>query len=215
MTLASAINLSHAFELPLYSNINFNLNSKKSTCILGISGSGKSSILNHMATMLPPKSGRVLIDGIDIYKLDSKSLLKIRREKLGVIFQAHYLMRGFSARENIHLASILSSNALEMELIERLKIHHILDQPIGQLSGGQQQRVSIARALTKKPKIIIADEPTGNLDKSTAHEVMAVLLDYIRENNATLLLASHDLELAKKCDHIYHLSGQILKEVKI
>lgn len=147
----------------------------------------------------------------DIYALPLTTLLAIRRHDIGIIFQAHYLFRGFNALENLQVASILTSQPLNPKLLEQLGIAHTLKQQIGELSGGQQQRLSIARVLTKKPKIIFADEPTGNLDSATALAVMAVLQDYICQQQGVLILATHDEKIARGCTRTYLLENQTLR----
>lgn len=207
MTLLQAENLSHSFELPLFKDINFILQENDSISIVGVSGSGKSTLLHACATLLKPKSGTVFIDNKDIYKLSNNALIDVRCNDIGIIFQSHFLFKGFNARENIEIANIISNTEFDKELIERLDISHILEQKVGDISGGQQQRVSIARVLSKKPKIIFADEPTGNLDGQTAKEVTDILMEYIKENNAALFLVTHDLTLAKRCNNAFKLEN--------
>jgi len=197
--------VSHSFEYPLFSNINLSLDAKESIAILGISGSGKSSLLHILATLLKPNSGKVYINSQDIYALEDEKLLKLRREDIGIIFQAHYLFNGFSAYENIELSSILTHKTIDNNLLKLFGIENILNKKVTELSGGQQQRVSIARVLTKQPRIVFADEPTGNLDRLTARNVIEALFDYIYDKNAALFLVTHDEDLAKKCDKIYRL----------
>ena len=212
--LLCAYNLSHSFETMLYTQVNLQICEGESIAILGVSGSGKSTILNNLSTLLPPKSGRVsLLYKDDIYSLSSKEQLLLRRLHIGIVFQAHYLFRGFSGIENLKVASILSGERIDNALLESFGIDKVIHQQIGELSGGQQQRLSIARVLTKKPKIIFADEPTGNLDKQTALQVMEVLFSYIRTHNAALILATHDQEIANSCSKIYRLYDNALHEV--
>ncbi|MCG3716737.1 ABC transporter ATP-binding protein, partial [Aliarcobacter butzleri] len=150
----------------------------------------------------------------DIYSLSQNDLLKIRRDDFGIIFQAHYLFRGFSANENLEIAEFLSGEKIDKNLLKELNIEHVINQGVGELSGGQQQRLSIARVLTKKPKIIFADEPTGNLDKDTANVVMNTLFNYIKKNNAGLILVTHENELALRCDKVYKLDNLELKDMR-
>ncbi len=206
MPLIEAKNISHSFDYPLFNDINFTLNERESMSITGVSGSGKSTLMHILSTMLKPNSGEVKLFGKNIYSLNQKELIKIRREKLGIIFQAHYLFRGLSAYENLELSTILTGNEIDGELIEKFKIQKVMQQKVGELSGGQQQRVSIARVLTKKPKIIFADEPTGNLDKKTANEVMDILFGYVQDVNGVLFLVTHEKELAKRCKYSKDLS---------
>ena len=206
--------VSHNFDYPLFDNINLFLKQQQTIAIIGVSGSGKSTLLNIFCSLLTPNSGEVLYNGQNIFKLTKQKLLDIRRKDFGIIFQAHYLFRGFDANENLQIASLLTNNDVDNELLNKLKIDHVMTQGVGELSGGQQQRLSIARVLTKKPKIIFADEPTGNLDNQTALEVMDVLFDYVKQNNAGMLLVTHEKELAFKCDKVYRLNNNILEELK-
>jgi putative ABC transport system ATP-binding protein len=212
--LLEAKNLSHKFDYELFKNINLNLHKKESIAIIGTSGSGKSTLLNILSSLLKPTSGNVVFQKKDIYNLNQNRLLKIRRDDFGIIFQAHYLFRGFSASENLEIAKYLSNQEINHKLLEQLKIEHVINQGVGELSGGQQQRLSIARVLTKKPQIIFADEPTGNLDKDTANIVMDTLFDYTKNSDAGLILVTHENELALRCDKVYKLDNLELKEIR-
>lgn len=215
MQLLKATDLSHSFETLLYEGVDLTCNEGESIAILGVSGSGKSTILNHLSTLLPPKSGTIdLLDKKDIYSLNSDELLALRRYGVGIIFQAHYLFRGFSTQENLAIASFLAHQEVDRGLLERMGISHTLSQQVGELSGGQQQRVSIARILCKKPKMIFADEPTGNLDKQTATSVMQIILEFLQERGAGMVLATHDEEIAKSCTKIYLLENKIFRQIK-
>ena len=196
--LLEVTNLSHSFEYNLFSDINLTLNPKESISIVGVSGSGKSTLLHICATLLKPDLGEVKLFGKDLYKQKNRDILKMRREDVGIIFQSHYLFKGFDAFENIELAALLNNTDIDKELVEKLGIINVLKQRVGELSGGQQQRISIARVLSKKPKIIFADEPTGNLDEKTANEVMNILFEYIKQNGAALFLVTHDNDLANR-----------------
>ncbi|GAA7666213.1 ATP-binding cassette domain-containing protein [Helicobacter pylori] len=213
--MIEAINISHAFEKSLYKGVNLRIKPKESLAILGVSGSGKSTLLSHLATMLKPNSGTIsLLEHQDIYALNSKKLLELRRLKVGIIFQSHYLFKGFSALENLQVASILAKQEINHSLLEQLGIAHTLKQGVGELSGGQQQRLSIARVLSKKPKIIIADEPTGNLDTTSANQVISMLQNYITEKEGALVLATHDENLAFTCSQVYRLEKEVLIKEK-
>ncbi len=206
-------NISHKFEFPLFDDISLDFAPSSTSAITGTSGSGKSTILHILSTLLKPNGGEVFYKNRSLYTLSTDELLKIRRYDFGIIFQQHYLFRGFSALENVELATILSEKELDRELFDALGIAHILSQKVGRLSGGQQQRVSIARVLSKRPKVIFADEPTGNLDKNTAGEVMGVIFDYVKRHEAALVLVTHDETLASSCQRRFHLSEQVLREV--
>ena len=212
--LLQANNISHKFDYELFNNITLSLKKKESIAIIGMSGSGKSTFLNILSSLLTPFSGEVIFNNKNLYSFKQKKLLNIRREDFGIIFQAHYLFRGFTASENLDIATLLSGEEVSAKLLKDLKIDHVLEQGVGELSGGQQQRLSIARVMTKKPKIIFADEPTGNLDKDTANIVMDTLFNYIKNNDAGLILVTHEHELANKCDKVYKLENLILQELK-
>jgi putative ABC transport system ATP-binding protein len=213
MNLLSAKNLSHTFEYELFSDVKLELNERESIAIIGMSGSGKSTLLHILSTLLKPNIGDVSILDENIYKTSKKKLTKIKRDSLGLIFQSHYLFKGFSAYENLEVAAMLSHKEIDLELLERLKIKECIEQKVTELSGGQQQRVSIARVLTKKPRIIFADEPTGNLDKETANEVMKLFFEYCESSNAGMILVTHDESLAHMCDKVYRLENKVLTRI--
>lgn len=171
-------------------------------------------MLHILSTLLKPNSGEVFYNEREIYSLSSDERLKIRRNDFGIIFQSHYLFKGFSAYENIELAAKLVNKKIDNEILDKLQISQILKQKIGELSGGQQQRVSIARVLHKNPNIIFADEPTGNLDKDTANDVFDVLFDYINKKDGGLILVTHDENLAQKCSSVYRLVDKKLIKIR-
>ncbi|WP_276882289.1 ABC transporter ATP-binding protein [Campylobacter cuniculorum] len=206
MELLRAEQISHCFDYPLFENLNLNLNSKDCIAIQGSSGCGKSTLLHILSSLLKPKKGVVFYKNQKLYDLSENERVKIRRYDFGIIFQTHYLFKGFSAFENIELASVLSGKNLDEGLLNQLGIYKLLNQKIGKLSGGQQQRVSIARVLCKKPKIIFADEATGNLDFENAKNVIELLIDYVKKNGAALFFVTHDSKLASFCDRTYNLN---------
>ncbi len=214
MTILKATNLAHTFDYPLFSDVNISLNSSESLAIIGISGSGKSTLLHILSSLLEPKEGDIELFGKKIYELKQKELISLRRHDIGLIYQAHYLLKGFSAYENLEVASILASQEIDETLLKELGVNHVVNQKVTELSGGQQQRISIARVLTKKPRLIFADEPTGNLDTQTASDVMRIFYDYIKENESAMVLVTHDEVLAYECDHVYRLENQRLVKVK-
>ena len=213
MELLKGVNLTHAYDYTLFENVSLSVQESESVAILGVSGCGKSTLLHILCTLLKPNSGEVIYDGRSIYELSSDERLKIRRNEFGIIFQSHYLFKGFSSGENIELAAKLTNNAIDDEILKKLQIEHTLKQGVGELSGGQQQRVSIARILCKKPRIIFADEPTGNLDKDTANEVMSVIFDYVKSSRGALVLVTHDENLAQKCWKVYRLNNRNLAQI--
>lgn len=212
MTLLNATSLSHAFDYPLFEDISLTLNAGESIAIVGVSGSGKSTLLHILSSLLQPNSGRVELFGNDIYTLSDTALVDLRRDDLGLIYQSHYLFKGFSAYENLEVAAILARQSIDEALLVRLGIENVIRQKVTELSGGQQQRVSIARVLSKKPRLIFADEPTGNLDHATALEVMDIFEDYLKQHRAAMVLVTHDESLAARCTHIYRMQNGSLRE---
>lgn len=208
--LLEATAISHSFDTLLFTNVNFSLLPHQSTAIIGRSGSGKSTLLHIFSTFINPDEGSVKLFGKELSAQSDASIEALRRYDIGIIFQFHYLFKGMSAMDNIEVATMLSGEKIEEALLEKLEIKELMGQRIGDLSGGQQQRVSIARVLSKKPRIIFADEPTGNLDKETAKLVMDVLLDYVKENESGLLLVTHDEEMAELCDRVFKLQDKFL-----
>jgi len=170
--LLEAVGISHSFDTLLFSNVDFSLSSYQSAAIVGRSGSGKSTLLHIFSTFIQPNEGTVKLFGKELYAQSDAAIESLRRYEIGIIFQFHYLFKGMTAMDNIDVASMLSGEAINDAILEKLEIKDLMHQRVGDLSGGQQQRVSIARVLSKKPRIIFADEPTGNLDKETAILVM-------------------------------------------
>ena len=214
MKILEATALSHEFEYPLFENINLSMQAGETLAIIGESGSGKSTLLHILSSLLQPDFGEVALLDQEIYNLNDKALVSLRRDDLGLIFQSHYLFKGFSAYENLEVASILASEPIDNTLVKRLKLEDVINMKVTQLSGGQQQRISIARVLTKKPRIIFADEPTGNLDSKTSLEVMKIFEEYVKTHDAALILVTHNEEFANRCDSVYRLENRVLTQIK-
>ena len=186
--------------------------------IVGTSGSGKSTLLNMLAGLEKPTKGEVIVSGQHMEKLNEDGLVKFRRENVGFIFQSFHLIGTMNALENVALPLSFRGEAkgsrmkkadkmLELVNLKKHKKH----MP-NQMSGGQQQRVGVARALVVNPKIIFADEPTGNLDSHTSEEVMHLMQKVVREQKKTLVMVTHDVHLATYADRVFHISdGKILK----
>lgn len=186
--------------------------------VVGTSGSGKSTLLNLIAGLEKPTTGKIFIEEKPIHKMSEDSLVEFRLKNVGFIFQNYNLMDTLTTLENAAFPLMLKGVPVAAREAEAKKIleavglsGHLAHDP-DELSGGQQQRVSIARALITKPKIVFADEPTGNLDSSTAEQVMDILRAVVRENGTTLLMVTHDEDKAKYADRIVHIAdGEILK----
>ena len=186
-------------------------------CLLGVSGSGKSTFLNMMAGLEKPTKGEILIGGIPIHTLNEAQITLFRQKNIGFIFQAYNLMPMLTALENVSLPLIFQgvpSQARNLEsrkALDQVGLKGFDKRKPSRMSGGQQQRVGIARAIVGKPKIIFADEPTGNLDSHTSKEVLNLLIKMVKENNQTLIIVTHDREIAKHADRVVTLEdGNIL-----
>jgi putative ABC transport system ATP-binding protein len=202
-------------EVRAIDGVNLEIQPHKFTAIIGQSGSGKSTLLHCMAGLDKPTSGKVFMDDLDLYTLNDDKLSKIRREGFGFIFQSYNLIPVINIYDNIILPVSLSGGKVDKGYIEDLIIKLGLESQIkkfpNELSGGQQQRVAIARALANKPSIIFADEPTGNLDSKTTKEVMDLLKLCVNEYKQTLVMITHNDEIAKSADNIISISdGKIL-----
>jgi len=179
--------------------------------VMGPSGSGKTTLLNIIGTLDKPTTGRALIDGADIAKMNDKQLTTLRRHKIGFIFQFHNLIPVLSAQENIQLPLLTSgtkrsdaevrANELLRQVGLKDRARHLPDE----LSGGEQQRVAIARALANHPRIILADEPTGDLDTKTGSEVVQIMHDMARKENAAVIVVTHDPIIAEKADRLIEM----------
>ncbi|GHV13743.1 ABC transporter ATP-binding protein [Clostridia bacterium] len=183
--------------------------------IIGTSGSGKSTLLHLCAGIDRVSGGNIFIDDVDITKLDSDKLADIRRNKIGLIFQQFYLLPMMTVKENIVVPNLLNNHKPDKfhfeTIVETLGIADRLDHFPSELSGGQIQRVAIARALINKPSIILADEPTGNLDKQTSEEIISFFKLLNRQGN-TIIMVTHDMNIAEQTDVIYKMSdGKINK----
>lgn len=185
--------------------------------IQGPSGSGKSTLLNLIGCLDRPTSGRVLLEGIDLSELNENKIAEIRGEKIGFIFQMFNLIPSLTVMENILIPTYFtkklkgtSAKHRAEEIMSRLGISHLRDRFPSRLSGGETQRVAIARALINKPSLILADEPTGNLDTATGLEIVNLFKE-IHEEGETIILVTHDDELARKAEKIYILRDGVLK----
>lgn len=202
-------------EVRAIDGINLEIQPHKFTAIIGKSGSGKSTLLHCLAGLDKPTSGKVFMDDLNLYTLNDDKLSKIRREELGFIFQSFNLIPVINVYDNIVLPVSISGKKVDKEYIEDLITKLGLKSQIkkfpNELSGGQQQRVAIARALANKPSIIFADEPTGNLDSKTTDEVIDILKFCVNEYKQTLVMITHNDEIAKSADKIITISdGKII-----
>ncbi|MBF0145788.1 MAG: ABC transporter ATP-binding protein [Magnetococcales bacterium] len=193
--------------------VNLTLHSGELASLLGVSGSGKSTLIQILGSLDRPTSGTVFLDGIDVFSLKSKELSQHRNRKIGFIYQFHRLLPEFSATENVAMPLLIGRLPLEQarsraeEALIQVGLGHRLQHRPGQLSGGEQQRVAIARAIVTRPVLLLADEPTGNLDQETAKQVFSLLRELNRTMRLTCLMVTHNGDLAQQSDRCFSLKN--------
>jgi hypothetical protein len=191
--------------------VSLNIEEGSSVAVLGKSGSGKSTLMHAISGLDKPQKGRVLIDGEDILRLKPRATDRFRAQKMGFIFQSFFVEGGESCYDNVSLALETASVARIgrkkriIEALEAVDLGDKIKSRAKDLSGGQKQRLAIARAIVGRPQILFADEPTGNLDSATSKVIEDLLFNYCKENNATLIIVTHDEDLAQKCQRVIHI----------
>lgn len=202
-------------------NISLSIDQEEIVCLLGTSGSGKSTLLNMMAGLEKPTKGEIIIGDKHVEKMNEKQLAKFRQLNIGFVFQSYNLIPTLSAMENVSLGLTFRGvprkkrDKLAKEMLQSVGLGDRLNHKPSEMSGGQQQRVSIARAFVGKPKIVFADEPTGNLDTKTTMEVMDLITGMARENRQTLIIVTHDVEISSYAHRIVYIrDGSIEKIVE-
>ncbi|CAH0529589.1 ABC transporter ATP-binding protein [Vibrio hippocampi] len=197
-------------QLTILNDINLTIDQGESVAIVGTSGAGKSTLMTLLSGLDMPSSGSIELLGQEISSLDDEQRAKIRSEKLGFVFQNFLLIPSMSALSNVTLPSLLKGEQEDQQrakqLLASVGLEHRFDHLPTQLSGGEQQRVAIARAFMTRPKILFADEPTGNLDQKTAGRIVELLFDMNKQFGTTLVLITHDMSLAKRCDRVLTMS---------
>lgn len=198
-------------KISVLSHLNFKLEESGNIAIVGKSGSGKSTFLALLAGLDGPSSGEVLLDGVSLGSLDERSMTSFRAKNIGIIFQSFHLIPNFTALENIALPlEVLKDSDAKVKaqkILELVGLGERADHFPAQMSGGEKQRVAIARAMVTRPKIILADEPSGNLDPETGDVVMGMLFKTAKDLGQTLILVTHDRELASQCDSTYEIKN--------
>jgi putative ABC transport system ATP-binding protein len=197
--------------------VSFSVNKGEFVAIIGPSGSGKSTLLHLLGGVDRPTSGKVLIDNTDIYQLDETQLAIFRRRQIGLIYQFYNLIPILTVEENITLPMLLDQHKVDNKqmtsIVSTLGLEQRLNHLPNQLSGGQQQRVSIGRALISNPAIILADEPTGNLDSKNSHEIIELLKMFNKTYNQTLIVITHDERIALQADRVIEIAdGRVAKD---
>lgn len=208
----------HKEPIPVLKDISFTVKKGEFVAIVGPSGSGKSTLLHILGGLEPPTSGSVSIDRTSLYNLSEDQLTIFRRRHIGLIYQFYNLVPTLNIRENILLPLLLDNKEVEQsylnQIITSLNIDKIMEYYPSQLSGGQQQRVAIARSLIHHPTLVLADEPTGNLDSVNSREIVDLLKLANKRTNTTILLITHDMNIAMQADRIFEMNAGEIKEDK-
>jgi len=203
-------------QLTILRDISFTVSAGEAVAIVGVSGSGKSTLLGLMAGLDTPTAGSVAINGHDLFALDEDGRAALRGRMMGFVFQSFQLLPEFTALENVMLPLELAGDSGAREaarlLLTRVGVGDRLDHYPKQLSGGEQQRVAIARAFVTRPALLLADEPTGNLDAETGARIIELMFELNRERGATLLLVTHDETLSRRCNRVLRLAGGMLHD---
>ncbi|MEI6165596.1 MAG: ABC transporter ATP-binding protein [bacterium] len=202
--------------LPVLKEITLKVAAGETIAIVGPSGSGKSTLLNIIGTLDTPTSGQLLLDGLNLNFLSARDQARVRNEKIGLIFQTHHLLKQCNVLENVLVPVLVNRKAAGAEprarrLLEQVGLSHRLEHRPGQLSVGEQLRVAVARAMINRPRLLLADEPTGSLDHSGAERLADLLVSMNKQEGMTLIVVTHSLSLARRMDRVYELiDGQLV-----
>jgi putative ABC transport system ATP-binding protein len=214
----SNINLNYHLnenDIRVLENINFEIKKNERVAIIGESGSGKTSLLMLMSGLEKPTSGKIIFNNVNFSEISEKKKTQIRKKEIGLIFQQFYLIPNYTALENVmfpmQINEIKDEKKKAMKILSDIGLNHRKNNLPSELSGGEQQRVAIARAISFNPEIILADEPTGNLDKKNTEIVSELLLNYSSKKKISLILVTHNMNLAQKCDRVIKLIDGCIK----
>lgn len=204
-------------ELHVLDDVNFTLKHGETSAIIGTSGSGKTTLLNILGGLDEPTHGQVLLNDVDVHKLSEKQRCTVRNEHFGFIYQFHHLLPEFTALENVSMPLLIKGTSVEQaiksaeKVLDDVGLKHRVHHKPSELSGGERQRAAIARALIHQPECILADEPTGNLDRKNAEGAIDLIINLNKEYNTSLVIVTHDLNIAERMDSVYTLEDGVLK----
>ena len=203
-------------EVEVLKGVDLNIERGERVAIMGASGSGKSTLLHLLGGLEKASGGEVILDGININNVSAAKLAKLRNKSLGFIYQSHHLLGEFTVLENVAMPLLIAGVSVKQariraaELLQRVGLGHRVEHKPGELSGGERQRAAVARALINKPCLILADEPTGNLDSKTADQVYQLMLELNQELNVSFLVVTHDHELAARMGKVLHMEDGLI-----
>ena len=196
--------------------VNLNIGKGERVAIMGASGSGKSTLLHLLGGLEKASGGEVVLDGVNVNQVSAAKLAKLRNKSLGFIYQSHHLLGELTVLENVAMPLLIGGESVKQarvrasELLQRVGLGHRIEHKPGELSGGERQRAAVARALINKPSLILADEPTGNLDSKTADQVYQLMLELNQELNVSFLVVTHDHELAARMGKVLHMEDGLI-----
>ena len=203
-------------DVEVLKGVNLTIGVGERVAIMGASGSGKSTLLHLLGGLEKASGGEVVLDGVNINQVGAAELARLRNKSLGFIYQSHHLLGEFTVLENVAMPLLIGGESVKQAsirasaLLQRVGLGHRIEHKPGELSGGERQRAAVARALINKPCLILADEPTGNLDSKTAHQVYQLMLELNQELNVSFLVVTHDHELAARIGKVLHMEDGLI-----
>ncbi len=203
-------------DVEVLKGVNLSIGAGERVAIMGASGSGKSTLLHLLGGLEKATGGEVVLDGVNLNTVNAKKLARLRNKSLGFIYQSHHLLGEFTVLENVAMPLLIGGQSVKQarvratELLQRVGLGHRIEHKPGEISGGERQRATVARALINKPSVILADEPTGNLDSKTADQVYQLMLELNQELNVSFLVVTHDHDLAAKMGKVLHMEDGVI-----